>query len=170
MIVLRILLLVSLQAFFLRDVSPLGEWTRPEWTLWALLLIPPKANSFVKLILGFTMGVALDIATGSYGQHMVAGTVLGGFLPSLHRLFAPREGYEISDQPILRDMGSSWLFGLTFCAALTYHLTLMLVTNWYWHLMPGALMPTLTSAAFTTLCCLVLHLMVFAPDRRKSSS
>lgn len=39
---LRLLLLVFLQAFLLRDVSPLGEWTRPEWTLWALLLIPPK--------------------------------------------------------------------------------------------------------------------------------
>ena len=66
MMVLRILLLVLLQAFFLRDVSPLGEWTRPEWTLWALLLIPPQANSFLKLILGFAMGVGLDIATGSF--------------------------------------------------------------------------------------------------------
>lgn len=170
MMVLRMLLLVFLQAFFLRDVSPLGEWTRPEWTLWALLLISPQANSFLKLTLGFAMGVALDIALGSYGQHMVAGTVLGGLLPSLHRLFAPREGYEISDHPILRDMGSSWLVGLTFSAALAYHLTLMLVSNWYWHLIPGALLPTLTSAAFTTLCCLVLHLMVYAPDRRKSST
>lgn len=170
MMVLRILLLVLLQAFFLRDVSPLGEWTRPEWTLWALLLIPAQANSFLKLILGFAMGVGLDIATGSYGQHMVAGTILGGLLPSLHRLFAPREGYEISDQPILRDMGSSWLVGLTFCAALIYHLSLMVVSNWYWHLIPSALLSTLTSAAFTTLCCLVLHMMVYAPDRRKSSS
>ena len=170
MMVLRILLLVLLQAFFLRDVSPLGEWTRPEWTLWALLLIPLQANSFLKLILGFAMGVGLDIATGSYGQHMVAGTILGGLLPSLHRLFAPREGYEISDQPILRDMGSSWLVGLTFCAALIYHLSLMVVSNWYWHLIPSALLSTLTSAAFTTLCCLVLHMMVYAPDRRKSSS
>ena len=170
MMVLRILLLVLLQAFFLRDVSPLGAWTRPAWPLWALWLIPPQANSFLKLILGFAMGVGLDIATGSYGQHMVAGTILGGLLPSLHRLFAPREGYEISDQPILRDMGSSWLVGLTFCAALIYHLSLMVVSNWYWHLIPSALLSTLTSAAFTTLCCLVLHMMVYAPDRRKSSS
>ena len=170
MIVLRLLLLVFLQAFLLRDVSPLGEWTRPEWTLWALLLIPPQASSFLKLGLGFAMGLALDIALGSYGQHMVAGTVLGGLLPAIHRLFAPREGYEVSDHPILRDMGSSWLVGLTFTAALAYHLTLMLVSNWYWHLIPGALLPSLSSAAFTTFCCLVLHLMVYAPDRRKSST
>ena len=77
MIVLRLLLLVFLQAFLLRDVSPLGEWTRPEWTLWALLLIPPQASSFLKLGLGFAMGLALDIAIGSYGQHMVAGTAKG---------------------------------------------------------------------------------------------
>ena len=38
----------------------------------------------------------------------------------------------------------------------------MLVSNWYWHLIPGALLPSLSSAAFTTLCCLVLHLMVYA--------
>jgi hypothetical protein len=166
MTALRMLLMVILQAFILRDVTPFGEWTRPEWALWALLLVPPQASPFLKLLSGFAMGTALDVAMGTYGQHMVAGTALGGALPALHRLFSPREGYEVTDRPTLQDMGSSWLIGFTLSAAVLYHLVLMVVSNWYWHLLPSAILPSLTSAAFTTMCCVVLHMMVYSPDRR----
>lgn len=160
--------MVTLQAFLLRDVTPLGEWTRPEWALWALLLVPPQSSPFLKLLAGFGMGICLDIALGTYGQHMVAGTALGGALPMLHRALAPREGYEVNERPILRDLGSGWLIPFTFLSALVYHLVLMVVTNWYWHLLPEALLPAVTSAAFTTLCCLVVHMVVYSPERRKS--
>jgi hypothetical protein len=168
MTVLRIILLVVLQALMLRDVAPFGEWTQPQWALWALLLIPPHSGPFGKLIAGFAMGLGLDLAMGSYGQHMVAGTLLGGVLPTLHRLLAPREGYEVTHQPTLRDMGSTWMLGYLFLSALIYHLALMVVSHWYWHLIPSAFLPALTSAMFTTLCCLMLHMMVYAPERRKS--
>lgn len=170
MTLLRLVLMIVLQALILRDVTPLGQWTQPEWALWALLLIPPQASPFIKLIAGFGMGLGLDLAMGTYGQHMVAGTILGGLLPSLHRLMAPREGYEVSDRPTLKDMGSSWLLGFTLLSALIYHLALMVVTEWYWHLFPKALFPAITSAAFTTLCCLMTHLMVYSPERRKATS
>ena len=168
MMVLRIILLVALQALLLRDVAPFGEWTRPQWALWALLLVPLQASPFLKLIAGFAMGTALDIALGTYGQHMVAGTLLGGFLPTIQQALAPREGYEVTDQPTLRDLGASWLVGYLLISSLVYHLALLVVANWYWHLMAGALLPSLTSALFTTLCCMLLHMMVYAPERRKS--
>ncbi len=161
--------MVVLQALFLRDVSPFGIWTRPEWTLWALLLVPPQSGPFYKLLCGFGMGLGLDIALGTYGQHMVAGTMLGGALPTLHRLLAPREGYEVTDRPVLRDMGAGWLLGFLFASALVYHLTLMLVVEWYWHLFAGALLPAITSACFTTAGCMVLHMAVYSPERRKAS-
>ena len=170
MTVLRIILLVVLQALLLRDVAPLGEWTRPQWALWALLLIPPQSGPFGKLLAGFAMGLGLDIAMGTYGQHMVAGTLLGGLLPTLHRVLAPREGYEVTDRPILRDMGSPWMMAYLFLSALVYHLTLLVVSQWYWHSIPSAFLPALTSAIFTALCCLILHLMVYAPERRKSGN
>jgi len=170
MMLLRIILLVALQALLLRDVAPLGDWTRPQWALWALLLVPLQASPFVKLMAGFAMGTALDIALGTYGQHMVAGTLLGGLLPTIHQALAPREGYEVTDHPTLRDLGASWLTGFLLLSSLVYHLALLVVSQWYWHLMVGALLTTLTSALFTTLCCLLLHMMVYAPERRKSGS
>ena len=169
MMAIRIILLVVLQALLLRDVAPFGEWTRPEWTLWALLLIPPQSGPFTKLLAGFGMGLLLDVTLGTYGQHMVAGTMLGGMLPGLHRLLAPREGYEVTDKPTLRDMGSGWVIGLTLLSALLYQITLMVVEQWYWHLFPSAFLPTMTSAVFTTFCCLVLHMLVYSPDRRKTA-
>lgn len=170
MMVFRLALMVLLQALILKDVAPFGDWTRPQWSLWALLLIPPQVNPFLKLLAGFGMGLGLDLAMGTYGQHMVAGTILGGFLPSLHRLMSPREGYEVSDRPTLRDLGSRWLLPFTFFAALVYHLSLMVVQEWYWNLMTGALFPAITSAFFTTTCCVIAHMVVYSPDRRKEGN
>lgn len=169
MMVLRILIMVLLQALLLRNVAPLGQWTSPEWALWALLLVPFQTGPFTKLLLGFLYGTCMDIALGTYGQHMVTGTLLGGMLPTLHRLLAPREGYEVTDRPILRDMGPTWLLSLLLLASVIYHLALLVVSQWYGHLIVQSFMPALTSAGFTTLCCMMLHMMVYPPERRKNA-
>lgn len=157
--VLRVVLMIGLQALLLEAVSPFGQWTRPQWALWAILMLPPQWGPFAKLLTGFGFGVGLDIALGTYGQHMVAGTLLGGLLPGLHRLFAPREGYEVTDRPVLRDMGANWVIGLTLTAALVYHLAWMFVETWHPRLFSTAIFPAITSALWTTLCCLLLHLL-----------
>ena len=165
MIGARLLLLVLLHAFLLEAVAPFGVWTDPQWTLWALLMVPPQWSPFGKLGLAFAMGVGLDIALGTYGHHMVAGTLLGGALPFLHRLLAPREGYDVNQRPILRDAGTQWVLTLTLLSAILYHLTLMVVDTWHSHLLASAILPSLTSACWTTLCCMLLHLLVTSPGR-----
>lgn len=166
--VLRMVLLIGLQALLLIEVAPFGEWTRPQWALWALFMLPPQLGPFTKLAAGFGLGLGLDLALGTYGHHMVAGTVLGGFLPSLHRLLAPREGYEVTQRPTLRDLGTNWVLASTFLGALVFHLTLAVVDTWHAHLLPAALLPAVTSAGWTTICCLLLHLLA-VPGRSKSA-
>ena len=45
----RLALMVVLQAILLESVAPFGEWTRPQWALWALFMVPPQAGAFTKL-------------------------------------------------------------------------------------------------------------------------
>ena len=163
---LRLVLLVALQALFLGEVAPFGEWSRPQWALWALLMLPPQLGPFTKLLAGFSMGLGLDIALGSYGHHMVAGTILGGALPTIHSLFSPRDGYEVTNKPTVRDLGTQWVIGVTLSAALLYHLALTLVDTWHAHLLGAAIWPALTSAVWTTFCCLLMHLLVIPPGRK----
>ena len=113
------------------------------------------------------LGLGLDLALGTYGHHMVAGTVLGGFLPSLHRLLAPREGYEVTQRPTLgprHQLGP----GFHLPRRLVFHLTLAVVDTWHAHLLPAALLPAVTSAGWTTVCCLLLHLLA-VPGRSKTA-
>ncbi|MDG1382268.1 MAG: hypothetical protein P8P45_08750 [Flavobacteriales bacterium] len=170
MIVLRLVLMVALQALILGEVAPFGVWSQPQWALWALLMVPPQLGPFSKLVAGFGLGLALDVACGTYGHHMVAGTVLGGALPSLHRLLAPRDGYEVTSRPIIRELGVNWVLGVTFSSALLYHLTLMVVDTWHAHLLGQAVAPALTSACWTTFCCMLLHLLVIPPGRNATRS
>ena len=78
---------------------------------------------------------------GTYGHHMVAGTVLGGALPGLHRLLAPRDGYEVTQRPTLRDLGLQWVLALSILGSLLFHLALMVVDTWHAHLMLGPSFP-----------------------------
>ena len=98
--------MVVLQAVLLEVVAPFGEWTRPQWVLWALFMLP-QAGAFTKLGAGFLMGLGLDLMMGTYGHHMVAGTVLGGALPGIAPHPAPRDGYEVTQKPTLRDLDSN---------------------------------------------------------------
>ena len=166
--VLRLLFIMALHGLFLIEVSPFGEWTRPQWALWALFMLPPQWGPFPKLLAGFGLGLGLDLMLGTYGHHMVAGTVLGGALPGIHRLFSPREGYDVNIRPTLRDLGSTWVMATTFMGALVFHLTLAMVDTWFARLIGSALLPAITSAMWTTLCCLLLHLLV-VPNRSKPS-
>ena len=162
----RLALMVVLQAVLLEAVAPFGEWTRPQWALWALFMLPPQAGAFTKLGAGFLMGLGLDLMMGTYGHHMVAGTVLGGALPGLHRILAPRDGYEVTQKPTLRDLGLQWVLVLSLLGAAVFHLALMVVDTWHAHLMLGALLPALTSAVWTACCLLLLHLLVVPPGRK----
>lgn len=164
--VVRLIVMVVLQAVLLEAVSPFGEWTQPQWALWALFMLPPQSERFTKLGFGFLLGLGLDLMMGTYGHHMVAGTVLGGVLPGLHQLLSPREGYEVTQKPTLRDLGLQWVLALSFLGSLLFHLALMVVDTWHAHLMLGTLMPALTSAIWTTCCCLLLHLLVVPPGRK----
>ena len=130
----RLALMVVLQAVLL-GLSLFGEWTRPQWVLWALFMLL-QAGAFTKLGAGFLMGLGLDLMMGTYGHHMVAGTVLGGALPGLHRILAPRDGYEVTQKPTLRDLGLQWVLALSILGSLLFHLALMVVDTA--HLMLGA--------------------------------
>ena len=165
---LRLFVLVMLQALLLSDVAPFGDWTRPQWALWGLFMLPLNTSPFIQLFAGFLLGLGLDVTMGTYGHHMIAGTALGGCLPTLHQLMSPREGYEMTTRPTLRDMGAGWVIATTFLGALVFHVALAIVDQWQASLIARAIAPAITSALWTTLCCLLLHLLV-APSRIKAS-
>ena len=70
--------------------------------------------------------------------------------PAINRLLAPREGYEITDQPTLSSMGVQW-FAIRCLLLLTiHHLWMFGLEAGRWDLIPRAIGKALTSSFLST--------------------
>ena len=73
-----------------------------------ILLLPIQTPRTLAILLGFLMGIGVDIFYGSLGVHASA-TVFTAFIrPSVMSVLEPRGGYNVNFSPTKRRMGLEW--------------------------------------------------------------
>ncbi len=113
----RFIILVLVQVLLLNNVQFSGL-LNPYLYLYFLLLLPVDFSPNFGLILAFFLGLTIDRFSQTLGMHTIA-TVFAAFArPYILRYMAPRDGYEFSRVPSIRDMG--WIWFLTYCGIITF--------------------------------------------------
>lgn len=80
-----------------------------------ILLLPVEMSVFSLLGLAFVLGISIDSLSNTYGLHTSALLAFAYFRPALFKMFAPRDGYETSQETNYFNMGTNWTittFGL----------------------------------------------------------
>jgi hypothetical protein len=167
MITARIALWIILQALIVNGLQVFGGAAAPQLHLFPLLLIPLQSNRFVWLGGLAAGGLALDIALGTYGLHLLAATILAIFLPVIHRAFAPREGYEVSDMGTVFGLGPRWVLLTSFFASWIYCTAVELISASQFHLFGAATLRGLISAVTTALMVVVLQFLLVRRPKYK---
>ena len=117
------ILLVILQGLILNNVE-FGGYVVPFLYVIFILALPFETPSWVVLILGFVLGIAVDSFSSTMGMHTSATVVMAFCRAYLLKLVTPRGGYEFNAKPGIQDMGLTWYLLYAFILVFLHHLFL----------------------------------------------
>lgn len=111
--VFRFIFLLLVQGLILKrmtfDIGNLGYVHILIYPLF-ILLLPIKTPKTLVVVLGFLLGISIDLFYTSPGIHASALIFTAYIRGLILRFLAPYEGYNVEDSPTLVTMGFGWYF------------------------------------------------------------
>ena len=147
-------MLVALQVFFLNNIQVSG-YVNPYVYLLFILLLPPKLPKIMVLVLGFLMGLTMDVFSDSYGIHTAATVLLAYIRPSVLSLVSIKGGEDLEEISIKQlKFGRFFTYSSILC--LIHHFTLFYLEAFRLN----EFVDTFGRAFFSTLISLSLLLLI----------
>ena len=147
-------MLVALQVFFLNNIQVSG-YVNPYVYLLFILLLPPKLPKIMVLVLGFLMGLTMDVFSDSYGIHTAATVLIAYIRPSILSLVSIKGGEDLEEISIKQlKFGRFFTYSSILC--LIHHFTLFYLEAFRLN----EFVDTFGRAFFSTLISLSLLLLI----------
>ena len=161
------LVLTFIQVLILNNINFSGI-LNPFLYLYFLMVLPVDFRPTLGLVLGFFLGFCIDMFCQTWGMHTIATTFAAFCRPYLLTYMAPRDGYEFSRIPSIRQMGLLWF--LTYAGLLTilHHFILFFIEMFRMSGFWMTIGKSLGSSALTLLLVLIVQL-IFVRGSRKAS-
>lgn len=89
-----------------------------------ILLLPFETPKWLRLLLGFFMGLFIDMFSNTGGMH-TASTVLIAFIsPWVQSILSSKDEYEGGEQPGIKHLGFKWFFFYSLILTTAHHIFL----------------------------------------------
>jgi rod shape-determining protein MreD len=86
-----------------------------------ILLLPVEINKYFLLVIGFFLGLSIDIFNNTIGMHAAASVFISFLRPYVLELLSPRDGFETGDKPRIYIYGFAWFLKYSFSLLLFHH-------------------------------------------------
>ncbi len=121
--IVRFLVVILFQVLVMDNVM-INGYMIPYIYLLFILLMPFETPRWTQLVLGFLLGMGIDLFLNTPGMHTAA-TVLVAFIrPYLLNLLAPRDGYDTDSFPRIHYYGFLWFLKYTLIIVVIHHFLL----------------------------------------------
>ena len=131
-----------------------------------LLLLPIETSVLWLLLLGFTLGLSVDIFYDSLGIHASACVFIMFVRNYWINLLTPQGGYDLGAVPSLALDGWQWFVSYALPLVFLHHLVLFYVEAGGFHLYAFTLMKVLASTLFTFVFLFILQFFFYNKRRR----
>jgi len=121
--IVRFLVVVLFQILVMDNVM-INGYMIPYVYLLFILLMPFETPRWIQLILGFLLGLGIDIFEHTPGMHTAATVLIAFVRPYLLNLLSPRDGYEPDTFPRIHYYGFLWFLKYTLVIVVIHHLAL----------------------------------------------
>ena len=118
--IVRFLVVILFQVLVMDNVM-INGYMIPYVYILFILLMPFETPRWTQLMMGFLLGMGIDLFLNTPGMHTAA-TVLVAFIrPYLLNLLAPRDGYEPDSFPRIHYYGFLWFLKYTLMIVVIHH-------------------------------------------------
>lgn len=162
--IIRFVLLIAVQVLILNNVHFSGL-LNPYLYIYFLLVLPVDFSPNLGLLLGFALGLTIDMLSQTLGMHTIATVFAAYGRPYIMRYMAPRDGYEFSRVPGVRQMGWLWFITYSSIMILLHHFVLFFVEAFRMTGFWITLGKSIGSGLLTLLLILIVQLL-FAGAKR----
>jgi hypothetical protein len=132
-----------------------------------IMLLPFETGVFTMMILGFGLGIIIDIFSNTYGLHASSLLLMAYMRPIIFKFYGPREGYDPLKEPSVFDMGSRWFVFVFGYLILIHHFWYFLIEIFRFDQFLLILQKTIFSVIISYLLCIVLQTFLIKKSKAK---
>lgn len=163
---LRFVLMLLVQVFILKRMVLMLDG-RPSFQILFyplfLMILPFKMPRIALMLLGFLMGIIIDLFYTPLGLHAGALVIMAYIRPWILTFLAPRDGYNMNHSPTMKRMGRPWFLKYASILLLVHTFFYFSLEAFTFVYIADILWQTLTSFAIS-LIFIFIFMQVFNPE------
>ena len=163
--IFRFIILVLFQVLILDNIEA-GGYLNPFLYILFILMLPFETPDWLVLLLGFFIGLTIDMFTDTLGMHTSASVFAAFIRKFILRIIAPRDGYEASFKPTFRQMGFSWFLAYASILIFAHHFMLFFLEIFRLSDFFFTFLKVIFSSVFTLLLVFVAQMLFQTPRDR----
>ena len=157
--IISFIILVLFQILILNNIQ-LSGYLNPYIYILFIIGLPFEIPRWSLLVLGFLLGLTVDLFTHTVGMHTAATVFMAFLRPGLLRSLEPRGGYEPDTVPSIQDYGFKWFFQYAGILTLAHHLFLFYIEVFKIEGFFQTLSRALLSAVFSLFLIILLRVFI----------
>jgi len=162
---LYFILLILLQGLILNNVALFG-YVNPYLYILFILFLPISTPKWLVLILGFFLGLSIDVFSSTLGLHTSATVFLAFCRPYVLKLIKPRDDYEFGALPNIYHLGLIWYLTYISILVFLHHFFLFFIEAFKFSQFFDTLFRTILSSIFTIITILIVQLFSYKSKTR----
>ena len=124
--IFRFFIIILIQVLLLDNIL-LSGYLNPYFYILFILLLPFETPRWLLLVIGFLLGIIIDLFSNTLGMHTAATVFIAYLRPWALSIFAPRDGYEPESSPRIHFYGLRWFAGYALILTFLHHIVLFYI-------------------------------------------
>ena len=163
--IIRFVVLVLLQVLVINHIR-LGGYVHPYIYLVFVMLLPFSTPKWQLLVLGFAIGLTVDLFTGTPGLHAGATTLMAFCRPSIIQLISGNQKFENIPEPNLGQLDGMWFFRYVLCLVFIHHFALFFLESFSFRLIGQVLLRILLSVP-VSIFLIMMIMYIFKSEKKR---
>jgi rod shape-determining protein MreD len=157
---IMLIVLVLIQVLILNNIQFCG-YINPFLYVLFILLLPFQTPAYLLLLLGFILGLIIDIFSNTPGIHSSATVFLAFLRPYVIDLISARDNQDKGICPRINQLGFTWFLKYTIILVLSHHIFLFFIEVFTFNGIFHTLLRCLLSSVLSIILVIISQYIIF---------